>query len=59
MTFHQAQEIALKFGAKQYLGDARNEAAQCWIDRIAYLPVAAEHHHHTLADAIAEANRYS
>lgn len=54
MTFHQAQEIALRFGAKQYLGDARNAAVQCWIDRIAYLPVAQDK-----AKAIAEANRYA
>ena len=59
MTFEQAKEVAIKFGAKlprwPYAG--KGTAGDCWIDRIAYLPVAAERG--KLVKAVLEANRYA
>jgi hypothetical protein len=55
MTFKQAQDTARQYGAKM---QAREHAAsECWIDRIMWLPRAAERGE--LATAIAEANRYA
>jgi hypothetical protein len=54
MTFRDARDLALEFGARLPAFDHSHPLAQCWIDRITLLPVARD-----LASAIAEANRYS
>ncbi len=53
MNRQEAEAIAVKYGAK--LG----RATSCWIDRIAWLPIAAERGPQALVDAIIEANRYA
>lgn len=56
MTFQDAKDLAIEFGAKLPKFDHTSPVAQCWIDRIEYLPRA---HPALLADEIAEANRYA
>jgi len=67
MTFQEAKYLAIEFGVKVPSCNRHPSVLQCWIDRIAMLPMAAVHaSHHSekqhriqLADAIAEANRYA
>lgn len=59
MTYRDAQDLAIKFGAKLPKFDHTNPAAQCWIDRIAYIRTAAERGIGEYHAAIAEANRYA
>ena len=55
MTFRDAQDVAIEFGAKVPALDHTSPAAGCWIDRIKWLPRAAEIGEQALADAIEEA----
>lgn len=60
MTFDEACAIAAKYGAK--LPAHETPATQCWIDRVAYIPVAAELDGavpYRTCEAVAEANRYA
>ncbi len=57
MTFRDARDLAIEFGAKVPSFDHASPVAGCWIDRIAALPMAADHGR--LSAAIAEANRYA
>lgn len=57
MTFQDAKDLAIEFGAKLPTFDHTHPAAQCWIDRIAMLTGC--HGPERLERAIAEANRYS
>jgi hypothetical protein len=57
MNFRDARDLAIEFGAKTPSFDHTSPVAECWIDRIAWLPRAAELG--KLAEAIKEANRYS
>jgi hypothetical protein len=57
INFHEAKRLAARYGANQPAFPASHPTAQAWIDRIAWLPSADEQG--TLAEAIAEANRYS
>jgi hypothetical protein len=54
MTFADARDLAIEFGAKVPRYDHTAPVAQCWIDRIAMLPIAKD-----TAAAINEANRYA
>ena len=56
MTFRDARDLAAEFGAKLPVRmDHTMEVAQCWIDRIEWLPRASQEE---LQDAIQEADRY-
>ena len=57
MRWIEAIEIAHRFGAKVPNCHVAAPAAQCWIDRIAALPIAQQQGR--LAEAIAEANHYT
>ena len=57
MTFRDARDLAAEFGAKMPAFDHTSPVAGCWIDRIEWLPRAAELGE--LEQAIEEANRYS
>jgi hypothetical protein len=57
MTFTDARDLAIEFGAKLPRYDDTNPVAGCWIDRIEWLPRAAERG--GLDEAIAEADRYA
>ena len=57
MNFRDARDLAAEFGAKMPTFDHASPVACCWIDRIEWLPRAAERG--TLDQAIAEANRYA
>jgi hypothetical protein len=57
MTFADARDLAIKFGAA--VPEKTHHATQCWIDRIAWLPSAAERGPVALREAIEEANRYA
>lgn len=57
MTYRDAQDLAVEFGANKFRRNETCPTFGCWADRIAYLPNAAERG--TLEAAIAEANRYS
>jgi hypothetical protein len=59
MTFRDARDLAAEFGAKFPAIDHTLPVAGCWIDRIAWLPRAAEISKRALAEAIAETNRYA
>jgi hypothetical protein len=52
MTFRDARDLAAEFGAKMPSFDHTSPVAGCWIDRIEWLPRAAEiSEKKTLADA--------
>jgi hypothetical protein len=57
MTFRDARDMAVEFGARLPAFDHTSPLAGCWIDRVEWLPRAMEQG--TLTDAIAEANRYA
>jgi len=59
MTFRDARDLANEFGAKLPRYDQTAPVAECWIDRIEWLPRAAEQGEAQLKAAIAEANRYT
>ena len=59
MTFRDARDMAVEFGARLPTFDHTSPVAGCWIDRIEYLPRAVERGEPALADAIEEANRYA
>jgi len=59
MNLRDAQDMAAEFGAKRFRGDHTSPVAGCWIDRIAWLPRAAEQGEAKLAAAIEEVNRYA
>ncbi len=59
MTFQDAQDLAVEFGALKFKGDRTHPRFACWRDRIAYLPVAAGRGDTSIRNAIAEANRYA
>jgi hypothetical protein len=54
MSYRDAQDLAVEFGAKRFAFDQTHQLFTCWADRIAYLPVAKN-----LKAAVAEADRYS
>jgi hypothetical protein len=54
MNFRDAQDLATEFGANKFKGDHTHPASQCWMDRVAMLPIARD-----TEAAIAEANRYA
>ena len=56
MNYRDIIDTATEFGIK-VRRDFHNASWQCWADRIAMLPMAAERG--TLVGAIAEANRYA
>ena len=58
MNFRDARDLAIEFGAKMPAFDHTSDIADCWIDRIAWLPIAAEQGEAELAAAIVEADRY-
>lgn len=53
MTFADAQDLAVEFGAMKFAGDHNSPAAQCWIDRVMALTSAKN-----VEDAVAECNHY-
>jgi hypothetical protein len=57
INFHQAKQIAARYGCDQPAFPASHPAAQAWIDRIARLPTADDLGR--LDEAIAEADRCS
>jgi len=57
MTFRDARDMVVEFAAKLPTFDHTNPLAGCSIDRIEWLPWAAEQG--TPADAIDEADRYA
>ena len=59
MNFRDARDLAIEFGAKLPKFDHTSPVAGCWMDRIEWLPCAAQHGAAELAKAIAEANRYA
>ena len=59
MTFRDARDLAAEFGARMPAFDHTSPVAGYWIDRIEWLPPAAEIGERALADAIKEANRYA
>ncbi len=59
MTFRDARDLAAEFGCKMPRFDHTAPVAECWIDRVAWLPSAAEQGKVQLACAIAECNRYA
>jgi hypothetical protein len=59
MTLRYARDLAAEFRAKLPAFDHTSPVARCWIDRIEWLPRAAEIGEQALAEAIAEANRYA
>lgn len=59
IAFRRAQDLAAQYGAHVFRGPAASPAFQCWADRIAWLPTAAERGPEALAAAVAEANRYA
>ena len=59
ITFQTAKDLATEYGAKIPRYDETSPAAQCWIDRIAYISVAAERGLVDYHKAIAEADRYA
>jgi hypothetical protein len=54
MSYRDAQDLAIEFGANKFRGDHTSPTFECWADRIAMLPGARN-----LKAAIAEANRYA
>jgi hypothetical protein len=59
MTFRDARDLAIEFGTKLPTFDHTSPVTSCWIDRIEWLPRAAEIGAEALADTFAEANRYA
>lgn len=60
MTFQDAKDLAIEFGAKLPKFDHTSPVAQCWIDQIEYLPVvAAIPNTFAFIRALKEANRYA
>jgi hypothetical protein len=59
MDFRDARDMAIEFGAKLPRFDHTSPVAECWIDRIEWLPRAAEQGAAALQAAIEEANRYA
>lgn len=57
MTFQDAKDLAIEFGAKLPKFDHTSPVAQCWIDRIEWLRFAPSDEY--LAYYIADANRYA
>lgn len=57
MTFADARDLAIEFGAKLPRFDHTSPVAQCWIDRIENLPLIDCPFKR--AAMIAEANRYA
>ena len=57
MSFRDARDMAMEFGAKVPKYDHTSPVAGCWTDRVAWLPRAAEQG--KLKEAVAEANRYA
>jgi hypothetical protein len=58
MEFRDARDMAAEVGAKLRTFDHTSPVAGCWIDRIEWLPRAAEISERELTAAIEEANRY-
>lgn len=58
-AFRRAQDLAAQYGARPFRGPAASPTFQCWADRIAWLPSAAERGPEALAAAVDEANRYA
>jgi hypothetical protein len=58
MTFQEAKDLAIEFGAKTPKFDHTHPAAQCWIDRIALLKMMADRGA-SFGDYINDANRYT
>jgi hypothetical protein len=69
MNYRDAQDLAVKFGAKPFSRGPNCHTVGCWIDRIEYLPNIVEHIEcglvteeegkAKLAEWIDEANRYA
>jgi hypothetical protein len=59
MEFRDARDMAAEVGAKLRTFDHTSPVAGCCIDRIEWLPRAAEIGPQALVDAIEEANRYA
>jgi hypothetical protein len=59
MTFRGVRDMAAEFGAKLPTFDHKSPVAGCWIDRIEWLPRAAEISQRELTAAIEETNRYA
>jgi hypothetical protein len=60
MTFQDAKDLAIEFGAKVPKFDHTSSVAQCWIDRIAMLQMIGYDERGYRTEAIiAEANRYA
>lgn len=57
LSFRDARDLAIEFGAKVPQFDHMSPLAQCWIDRVAMLPKAAESGY--LKEWILEANLYA
>jgi hypothetical protein len=57
MTFTDARDLAIEFGAKVPTYDHTRPLAQCWIDRIALLNTT--NWPRRVKDVIAEADRYA
>src|ERR1700730_3428030 len=57
MNLQEAQNLAAKFGARRFTRGPDSFTLGYWIDRIEWLPSAAECGKQALAKAIEEANR--
>jgi hypothetical protein len=58
-NFEEAVRLANDFGAKPPCFDATSPAAQCWIDRVEWLPYVADRGLDALIEAIEEADKYA
>lgn len=56
ITFRDALDLAVEFGARRPKFDHTAPVAQCWMDRIAWLRSCPLH---KFPEAIEEANRYA
>lgn len=59
MTYQEARDTAVEFGAKLPAFDHTSPVAQCWIDRIEYLLTDRHMTRWERESAIKEANRYA
>lgn len=59
MTFQDAKDLAIEFGAKLPKFDHTCCLAQCWIDRVAMFPMIANRPGSDISLYIADANRYA
>ncbi len=61
MTFQDANDMALEFGAKKFqlCPTKAAELFGCWADRIAMLPMKAEQGAKALGAHVEECNRYA